>query len=85
VSSRNHRANIDIGDLNRRLVLDNGVIFGTVNANRHHYELAQQALLDADREWLRKLVSRRVPVDNWRDALQRKPEDIKVIVEFSSN
>ncbi len=42
----------DIGRLNRTLVLDNDVVFGTVNANRRHYEMAADALARADRRWL---------------------------------
>lgn len=85
VSSKAQTAKLDIGELNRRLVLDNGVIFGTVNANRRHYELAEKALLAADRDWLRKLITRRVPVANWPQALERRPDDIKVVIEFATN
>lgn len=83
VSSHNQEACMDIGELNRRLVLDNGVIFGTVNANRRHYELAEKSLCQADRGWLRKLITRAVPFENWQKALERHPDDIKVVVEFS--
>jgi threonine dehydrogenase-like Zn-dependent dehydrogenase len=85
VSSKHQNAKIDVGELNRRLVLDNGVIFGSVNANRRHYELAEKALLAADRDWLKKVISRKVPVERWQEALQRTPDDIKVIIEFSQN
>ena len=85
VSSKHHDADLDIGELNRRLVLNNGVIFGTVNANRRHYELAEKALLDGDRAWLNRLITRREPLEQWQNALQRKPQDIKVIVEFGKN
>ncbi len=85
VSSQHQNDSLDIGELNRRLVLQNGVIFGTVNANRHHYELAEKALLEGDHAWLGKLISRRVPVADWQQALERRPDDIKVIVEFARN
>src|SRR5439155_26052868 len=52
VSSHNQDVNLDIGAINRNMVLENGVIFGSVNANRHHWELAGKALLKADRNWL---------------------------------
>ena len=35
---------IDLGGLNRDIVLENDVVFGTVNANRRHYQLAAEAL-----------------------------------------
>jgi glucose 1-dehydrogenase len=85
VSSQHHDANLDVGELNRRLVLENGVIFGTVNANRHHYEMAQKALLAGDRAWLSRLITRREPLGTWQNALKREPHDIKVIVEFAKS
>jgi hypothetical protein len=67
------------------MVLENAVIFGTVNANRRHYELAEQALLKADRNWLKRLISRKEPLSNWKQALQRHPDDIKVVIQFAEN
>jgi glucose 1-dehydrogenase len=82
VSSQGQKDTLDVGCLNRKLVLENGVIFGSVNANRRHYALAEKALLQGDRGWLSKLISRREPISNWQDALKRRPEDIKVVLEF---
>ena len=74
---------LDIGRLNRTLVLDNDVVFGTVNANRRHYEMAADALARADRRWLARLITRRVPLDRWSEALEHRKGDIKVIIEFA--
>ena len=41
------------------------LVFGTVNANRRHYERAAEALATADRGWLRGLITRRVPLARW--------------------
>jgi len=38
VSSRGRALGIDAGELNRHMVLENDVVFGSVNANRSHYE-----------------------------------------------
>jgi hypothetical protein len=65
------------------MVLDNDAVFGTVNANRRHYEMASDALRRADKVWLNGLITRREPVEQWTQSLQRQPDDIKVIVEFS--
>jgi threonine dehydrogenase-like Zn-dependent dehydrogenase len=62
-------------------VLKNLVIFGSVNANRRHYYRAAQVLAKADRSWLEQLVTRRVPVDAFDQALERAPDDIKVVIE----
>lgn len=85
VSSHNQQVNLDLGTLNRTMVLENGVIFGSVNANRRHWEHAKEALLAADRNWLSRLISRREPLANWQQALKRRPDDIKVVIEFSAN
>jgi hypothetical protein len=74
---------IDAGLLNRQLVLGNDVVFGSVNANRRHYEAGADALAKADRSWLEKLVSRKVPLDQWQQALDRQPDDVKVVVEVA--
>jgi threonine dehydrogenase-like Zn-dependent dehydrogenase len=73
----------DIGRFNRALVLGNDVVFGSVNANRGHYDKAADALKCADPSWLGRLISRRVPLSCWLEALQRQPGDIKVIVDFT--
>jgi len=82
VSVSGKRAPVDIGEANRRMVLQNDVVFGTVNANRRHYAAAVEALAEADRDWLSRLVTRRVPVDRWQDAFTRQPDDVKTVLEF---
>lgn len=83
VSSKGQTGKLDVGELNRRLVLENCVIFGSVNANRRHWQLAGEALRDADHNWLARIISRREPLSNWRQAIERQPDDIKVVVQFS--
>jgi threonine dehydrogenase-like Zn-dependent dehydrogenase len=84
ISSGGHLISLDAGTLNRTIVLENDLVFGSVNANRRHYEAAADALARADRGWLERLITRRVPLARWRDALQREPDDIKVVVELSA-
>jgi threonine dehydrogenase-like Zn-dependent dehydrogenase len=73
---------IDPARFNTTTVLENDVIFGTVNANRRHYEQAAEALARADRQWLDQLITRRVPLDRWQEALRPDPENVKSVVEF---
>ncbi len=54
------------------MVLDNDVVFGTVNANRRHYEMAADALAGADQGWLRRLITRRVPLERFSEALEHR-------------
>jgi threonine dehydrogenase-like Zn-dependent dehydrogenase len=82
VSAPGHYLKLDIGDLNRTMVLDNDTVFGTVNANRKHYEDAVKALQRADKQWLARLITRRVKPEDWTQALTMQPDDIKVVVDF---
>jgi glucose 1-dehydrogenase len=83
VSSPGHDLSVDVGGVNRTMVLDNDTVFGSVNANRRHYEDAVSALRRADKAWLARLITRRVPVEQWTQALANEPDDIKVVVDFS--
>jgi glucose 1-dehydrogenase len=83
VTEPGHDFAIDVGALNRSMVLDNTTVFGTVDANKLHYQMASDALRRADRVWLDKMITRCEPAERWTRSLERRPDDIKVIVEFS--
>ena len=83
VSTGGRTLGVDLGALNRELVLENNVVFGTVNANRRHYQAAADALAQADPAWLEHLITRRVPVRQWSKALVRQPHDVKTVMEFA--
>jgi threonine dehydrogenase-like Zn-dependent dehydrogenase len=76
---------IDVGALNNEVVLENDVVFGSVNANARHFEQAAEALRKADRGWLGRLITRRVALESWRDALDKAEGDIKTVVEFPAS
>lgn len=84
LSSGSHAFRFDVERFNQRTVLRNDVLFGSVNANRHHYELAAEALLRADRTWLARLITRRVPLARWREAFEKREDDVKVILDFAA-
>jgi glucose 1-dehydrogenase len=73
---------LDIGHINRTMVLGNDVVFGSVNANRRHYEAGADALARADPAWLGRLITRRVPLSNWTEALVPRRDDIKVVIDL---
>jgi threonine dehydrogenase-like Zn-dependent dehydrogenase len=75
---------VDISSINRTMVLENDVVFGSVNANRAHYRAAADALAKADKKWLARLITRRVPLSRWQEAFERRRDDIKVIVDFTA-
>jgi len=83
VSSGGHSILVDEGALNRSMVLENVAVVGSVNANRRHYEAAAAALAMADPKWLDRLVNRKVPLARWQEALNRNPDDVKVIIEVN--
>ena len=41
--------------------------------NRRHYEMAAEALGQADKNWLRRLITRRLPLERWSEALEHRP------------
>jgi threonine dehydrogenase-like Zn-dependent dehydrogenase len=83
VSSPGRRLSLDLGQLNRDLVLENDVVFGSVNANRRHYEAGARALAEADGAWLDGLLTRRVPLDRSEAALTRNDDDVKVMLDLT--
>jgi glucose 1-dehydrogenase len=80
--SQTRTLSVDMGALNNELVLENDVVFGSVNANRRHFEAAAEALAQADRDWLGRLITRTVPLDRWQEALDKGDDDVKVVVDF---
>jgi threonine dehydrogenase-like Zn-dependent dehydrogenase len=84
VSSGGRTLPFDIGGFSRAAVLANDVVFGSVNANLAHYRGAAEALAKADRGWLGRLVSRRVPLDRWRQAFEGRDDDVKVAIDFGT-
>jgi threonine dehydrogenase-like Zn-dependent dehydrogenase len=71
--------------LNIELVLGNRLVFGSVNANRLDFEQGVRDLAAGQQkwpDWLESLITRRVPITSFRDALERRPGDMKVVVEL---
>jgi len=74
---------VDAEALNRELVLENDVVFGSVNANAGHYRAAVEALARADAGWLARLMTRRVPLSDWSSALRAEEDDVKVVIDLA--
>jgi hypothetical protein len=75
---------VDAGALNTSIVLENDIVLGSVNAAHRHYELAADALARADRSWLERLITRRLPLEDAPEALASGGEEIKVVVLFDA-
>lgn len=82
VSGKNEFTPVAAGRLNDALVLGNRIVFGSVNANRRHFELAHLALRAADRSWLSRMITRRVPFDRATEAFERRDGDVKTVIVF---
>ena len=78
------RSQFDIGLFNRNMVLNNGTVFGSVNANLRHYQMAADALARADAKWLSRLITRRVPLARYAEAFDHRKGDIKTVIEFAA-
>ena len=84
VSSGTREIRLDVGMLNRSIVLENDLVFGSVNANRRHYVAAARSLAAADRGWLDRLITRRVPLARWPEMLALKSDDVKVVLDLAA-
>jgi glucose 1-dehydrogenase len=79
---------IDAGAINRDMVLENLAVVGSVNANLRHYQAAADALDAADSAWLRRLITRTVPLEEAPELLAGKQDDglqndVKVVITLS--
>jgi len=82
VGSGGRPGELSPADMGREVVLQNNVIIGSVNANRRHFYRGAEALVAADRDWLARLITRRVPPKDIGRGLERGADDIKVIIDF---
>jgi glucose 1-dehydrogenase len=71
-------------EINKRLVLSNAMVLGTVNANAADFTQGLVDLAEAERRWpgfLLSLITRRVPLERSPEALRHDPAQIKQVVE----
>jgi threonine dehydrogenase-like Zn-dependent dehydrogenase len=80
VSSGGRTIELNAAALGREIVLENGAIYGSVNANRRHYRRAAEALARADRSWLEGMITKRVTLASWLEAFETGPDDVKSII-----
>jgi len=83
VGSGGHTVGLPTADVAAGAVLRNNVVVGSVNANKRHWFKATQVLARADRSWLTGLITRRESPSDFKRALARQPDDIKVVVQFA--
>ena len=89
ISSGGRAVRFDVGGFNRETVLRNDVVFGTVNANRQHFEEGVRDMAVAEARWpgwLPRLITHRVQgLDTYEEAFELLGQEgaIKVVVEIA--
>ncbi|MCH8919104.1 MAG: glucose 1-dehydrogenase [Chloroflexi bacterium] len=85
VSGGTRTLQVSADHLNLEMVLQNKVVFGTVNANRRHFESGVRHLQEIEVRWpglLSRMITRRLPLEDFAEALERPPGHVKSIVEM---
>ena len=71
--------------INLQTVLGNKVVFGAVNANIRDYKRGVKRFAEIKKRWpsvLERIITKRLHVDNFRDAFEKRREDIKTTISF---
>ena len=86
VSGGSRKLEVSADRLNLEMVLSNKVVFGTVNANRRHFESGVRHLPEIEARWpglLSQMITRRLPLKDFARAFERSPSHIKSVVEVA--
>jgi glucose 1-dehydrogenase len=83
ISSGNRVVELRASELNDGLVMENDVVFGSVNANRRHYAQACEVLQQAPMSLLRRMITRVVPIERYMEAFERREGDIKTVLQLA--
>ena len=85
VPGRKAPIELDADLIMRNLVLKNQIVYGTVNANREAFEAAISDLQAFMKKWpetVRMLITRRYPMEQYRDLLLGHPGGIKNVISI---
>jgi len=86
ISGGNKKLEVEADCLDMCIVLENKTIFGSVNANVTHFQKGLKHLQNFEAKWPGlpgKLITRRVAIEDFKEAFERKG-DIKVVLEVAS-
>lgn len=76
---------LDAAQLVRRIVRNNQVVLGSVNSNRHHFEMALRDIGEVDQRFnhmLEKMITRRVRLQDYQQAFAPPDQGhIKTVIE----
>ncbi|MBX7065927.1 MAG: glucose 1-dehydrogenase [Parachlamydiales bacterium] len=78
---------VDAGRLMRDLVLENQIVFGSVNAGIAHFKQAVIDLEEAEKKWrgvIPQLITSKTPFTRFEEVLEkRNPDEIKAVIEWA--
>jgi len=80
------RQEVAIGQLFEMLKLHNRLVFGSVNGSGRHFEMGITHLAEMEQRWpglLASLFTRRLPLDQFAQAFQRPPGEIKTVIQVA--
>ncbi|MGB7843958.1 MAG: glucose 1-dehydrogenase [Salinimicrobium sp.] len=83
----NRPVSLDGSNLMRQLVLKNQILLGSVNAGPQHFDMAVADLARSKEKWpkaISRLITRRLPAEDFRLALEHSVDEIKVVVEWEN-
>jgi len=84
--SQDARQEVAIGQLFEMLKLHNRLVFGSVNGSGRHFEMGITHLAEMEQRWpdlLASLFTRRLPLDQFAQAFQRPPGEIKTVIQVA--
>jgi threonine dehydrogenase-like Zn-dependent dehydrogenase len=87
VSGGSRSLTVDASHLNLEMVLENKLVFGTVNANRRHFEAGVTHMQAVEGRWpglLERMVTRRVPLARFGASDLERRDELKVIVDVAT-
>ena len=79
------KSTLPLEKINIDFVLGNKVMFGAVNAQKDNYETGLRDIKQFETRWpgvMSKLITRRVKLDSYKEAFEKRADDIKTIIEF---
>jgi len=77
---------IAVNDLLREMVYRNKAIVTSVNSNRSYFERGVESMAALESRWpgrLAGLITRRVPIERYAEAVQPEADGVKTVVELS--
>ncbi len=85
VSGGSRNIEFDADRFNQSMVLGNRTMFGSVNAHIEDFRSGVEHLRQIEARWpgwLSSLITRRVQIDDYKEAFLRQSDDIKVTIEY---